>query len=296
VFAGALLGTFVGDALGMPFEGAPPTAIPDLLEMQEARLGRGSYTDDTQMMIALAECLVEHGAVVEEDLASRFLDHCEPARGYGAGTLEVFSLWRRGVPAGEAATRIFGGEGSLGNGAAMRIAPLAVCFASDTERLIEQARRSARLTHAHPLGIDAAVVQAAAVAAAARGDDPHSHAAAVARSTVLVAKLERVSTLLHEDPAPARVAAEVGSSSAGHESVPAAIYACCAHDDFEPAVRFAVRCGGDTDTIGAMAGAIAGARDGASSIPSRWIEALEDGRRGRSYVLQVAGALVAAAA
>jgi poly(ADP-ribose) glycohydrolase ARH3 len=51
--AGAVLGTFVGDALGMPFEGQPAAAIPARLEMEEARLGRGTYTDDTQMMIAL---------------------------------------------------------------------------------------------------------------------------------------------------------------------------------------------------------------------------------------------------
>ena len=55
---GALLGTFVGDALGMPFEGSPAELIPEHLEMVEARLGRGTYTDDTEMMIALAESLL----------------------------------------------------------------------------------------------------------------------------------------------------------------------------------------------------------------------------------------------
>src|SRR5215471_981506 len=60
---GALLGTFVGDALGMPFEGLPPASIPRHVEMTEARLGRGTYTDDTQMMIALAESLIARGRV-----------------------------------------------------------------------------------------------------------------------------------------------------------------------------------------------------------------------------------------
>jgi ADP-ribosylglycohydrolase len=54
---GALLGTFVGDALGMPFEGAAHHDIPATVEMIAARRGRGTYTDDTQMMIALAESL-----------------------------------------------------------------------------------------------------------------------------------------------------------------------------------------------------------------------------------------------
>jgi phage tail tape-measure protein len=67
-------------------------------------------------------------------------------------------------------------------------------------------------------------------------------------------------------------------------SVPVAIAAAAHARDFEEAVSVAVRCGGDTDTVGAMAGAIAGARFGASAIPSRWVAALEDGERGRSHV------------
>jgi ADP-ribosylglycohydrolase len=67
--AGALLGTFVGDALGMRFEGQPAAAIPTQLEMEEARLGRGTYTDDTQMMIALGESLLELDRIDEEHLA-----------------------------------------------------------------------------------------------------------------------------------------------------------------------------------------------------------------------------------
>jgi ADP-ribosylglycohydrolase len=84
------------------------------------------------------------------------------------------------------------------------------------------------------------------------------------------------------------LAEQLGNSSAGHESVPTAIFAACAHESFEDAVRFAIRCGGDTDTIGAMAGAIVGAREGASSIPARWLDALEDGARGRRHVVELA--------
>ena len=86
---GALLGTFVGDALGMPFEGQPPAAIPRRLEMLDARLGRGTYTDDTQMTIALAESLLERGRVDEDHLGGAFLTAYDPRRGYGAGTRQV---------------------------------------------------------------------------------------------------------------------------------------------------------------------------------------------------------------
>jgi poly(ADP-ribose) glycohydrolase ARH3 len=149
---GALLGTFVGDALGMPYEGAGPEAIPEELDMREARLGRGTYTDDTEMMIALAECLVQQGAVNPASLAGHFLAVCDPRRGYGEGTLRVLTYWREGIPVNVAARLVFGGQGSLGNGAAMRIAPIGVRFAADPERLRSEARRSATTTHAHPPG------------------------------------------------------------------------------------------------------------------------------------------------
>jgi ADP-ribosylglycohydrolase len=80
---GALLGTFVGDALAMPFEGRSPTSIPEEVEMVEARRGRGTYTDDTQMMIALAESLIARGRVDAEHLARAFLDAYDADRGYG---------------------------------------------------------------------------------------------------------------------------------------------------------------------------------------------------------------------
>jgi poly(ADP-ribose) glycohydrolase ARH3 len=80
---GALLGTFVGDALGMPFEGAPPASIPERLEMLDARLGRGTYTDDTQLAIALAESLLECDGIDEEHIGRAFLAAFDPQRGYG---------------------------------------------------------------------------------------------------------------------------------------------------------------------------------------------------------------------
>jgi poly(ADP-ribose) glycohydrolase ARH3 len=349
---GALLGTFVGDALGMPFEGQPPEAIPLEVEMTEARLGRGSYTDDTQMMIALAESLLRHGAVVPDELGRAFLRAYDPRRGYGAGTREVLRLVAAGVPATEAATRVFDGHGSLGNGAAMRIAPVAVRFAGDEPRLLREAEASARCTHAHLFGIDAARAQAAAIAAALRGDDPIAAARGSAQTAELRHRIDAAANLLAvaeassppeprelvrgelradapaappsegaeggEPPAdvpsggepppprratspreaarsarpdPARAAELLGNTYAGHESVPTAIFAALVHDEVEQALAFAVRCGGDTDTIAAMTGAIAGARHGASGIPDRWLDALEDGEKGRRHVARLADRL-----
>jgi poly(ADP-ribose) glycohydrolase ARH3 len=288
---GALLGTFAGDALGMPFEGVAHRAIPSTIDMVEARLGRGTYTDDTEMMIALAESLIERGRVEEGQLARAFQTAYHPARGYGRGTRRVLELWRDGVPVAEAAKQIFGGQGSRTNGAAMRIAPVAVRFREDRERLVTEAARSAQVTHTHPVGVDAATVQAAAIAAALRDQDILAVAIGTAVTKELCAALEDVRALLAEPRDPAEVHARLGSSSDARESVCAAIYSALAHPTFEAAVSFAVRLGGDTDTVAAMTGAISGASHGANSIPRRWLDALEDRGRGRSYVEQLADCL-----
>lgn len=284
---GALLGTFVGDALGMPYEGRGPRAIPASLEMVDARLGPGTYTDDTQMMIALAESLLRCDVVDPDDLAGAFRAHYDPSRGYGAGTTRVFELWQQGESVDDAARRVFGGQGSLGNGAAMRVAPVAVRFAGgDNGLLATQASRSARVTHAHPVGIDGAVVQAAAVAAALADEDPLAAAIGAARTREL-----REALLELRDSAPLGGPA----ASSAEASVPLAIAAACGATTFEEAVTQAIRAGGDTDTTGAMAGAIAGARFGAAAIPARWVNVLEDGARGRRHVTSLAEQLHARA-
>lgn len=173
----------------------------------------------------------------------------------------------------------------------MRIAPIAARFADSPKRLRAEAERSARLTHAHPLAIDAACVQAAAIAAALRGEEILRGARAAARTSEMNQQLERAEQLLEDDVDPAQAATELGNSPLGHRSVPTAVFAATSRAGFEQAVVFAVRCGGDTDTIGAMAGAIAEARDGAASIPGRWLDALEDGPRGRRYVEDLASSI-----
>lgn len=290
--AGAMLGTFVGDALGMPWEGLGGEAIPEQVEMREGRLGIGTYTDDTEMMIALAESLERCDVVDERDLARTFLSHHDPRRGYGGGTTRVLELLSREVPVDEAARRIFDGRGSLGNGAAMRIAPVAVRFFEDQVVVETQARRSARVTHAHPLGIDAAAVQAAATAAALDRADIAACARRTAKAKELGQALDKALrvTRLGLDPAAVR-GAEKGIPASGVASVAAAVAVGARAESFEEAVSVAVRAGGDTDTVAAMAGAIAGARFGASAIPQRWLDVLEDGERGRSHVEALARAL-----
>jgi poly(ADP-ribose) glycohydrolase ARH3 len=259
------------------------------------------------MMIALAESLIEHGRVEQDQLARAFRAAYEPERGYGGGTRRVLELWAAGTPVAIAAGRLFGGEGSRGNGAAMRIAPVAVRFRDNPRRLCAEAAASARVTHAHPVGIDGAVVQAAAIGAALRDQDSLQVACAAARTPEVRAALQAVGELLTGPPDPDAVRARLGASSGAllgapsgaglgassdaAESVCAAIYSALAHPTFESAVRFAVRLGGDTDTVAAMTGAISGASHGAGAIPRRWLDALEEGARGRGHVERLAARL-----
>lgn len=281
---GALLGTFVGDALGMAWEGSPPGTIPAVLEMEDERLGAGTYTDDTEMTIALAESLLRCDVVDDEDLARTFLTAHDPRRGYGAGTTQVLDLWRQGVPTRDAAARIFDGQGSLGNGAAMRVAPLAVRFHEDTVLLSIQARRSARLTHAHRVGIDGAAVQAAAIAAALADGDPLAAALADAQTVEVRGALADLRRRTLSSLGPYELGGTYGVLATADRSVAAAVIVAASADSFEAAVTAGIRAGGDTDTVGAMAGAIAGARFGGAAIPARWVERLEDGQRGRHHV------------
>jgi poly(ADP-ribose) glycohydrolase ARH3 len=172
---GALLGAAAGDGLGAPFEGALQIDPHDARAV-EGDTGMLRHTDDTAMLLVLAEQLgwarsprdLDPATLVRAFAAAW---RAEPWRGYGAAPPRIFALVEKGLPWHEAAVRAFDGQGSYGNGGAMRVAPVAL-VAEDLPTVAELARRSAGVTHAHPLGIEGAVAQAVAVALALRSD-PH---------------------------------------------------------------------------------------------------------------------------
>lgn len=303
-FQGALLGTFVGDALGMAVEGWSPEAIAEtygeVRNMLEARLGKGTYTDDTQMMIGIAESLVSCNGFNGEDMAQRFLRNHDPKRGYGGGTVQALRLIQRGTDWQIAGKKVFDG-GSYGNGASMRIAPIGVFYYDDPYLLREKAYQSSQITHAHPLGKECAALQAFAVARAVLANpdelDVRSFVDDLAafiepEAVELLNGLTKIRNYLDRSPGVTELATNLGNDSRAYVSVPAAIYAFLSHPhSFEEAVVYAISIGGDTDTIGAMTGAIAGALHGIEQIPGRWLAELENGAKGRDYVIQLADQL-----
>jgi poly(ADP-ribose) glycohydrolase ARH3 len=283
-FRGAMLGSGLGDALGeLAFYcGDKNRLLASILQRDIL-----TYTDDTAMALALAESLTAVGDVDEERLGRTFHEHFtrEPWRGYGPGPPVIFMrVASKGLSYTEAARALYDGQGSLGNGAAMRIAPLALCF-FDSAELYHKAEQSARVTHAHPVGIDGAAVQARAITLAlarTSGDalQPRlflQDLIAFARTTSIRAKLERVLHFIEVGVTPQEAAPRLGLSVAVHESMPFSLYCFLRYPDrYEDCLLCAILNGGDRDTMGAMAGAISGAYLGAEAIPSAWQGKLEN--------------------
>jgi len=269
--------------------------------MQPARLGAGTYTDDTQMMIGLAESLIACEGYDGADMAERWVDNFEQERGYGRAMIGEILALQAGARWDEVSTVGFP-QGSFGNGSAMRIAPVGCLCFDDLDALRTLAEQTSRLSHSHPYGMEGGTLQAAAVALALRRDPREPFGADEYVGEMidfcdderkrLSGRLAAIQRILARSPTVGEVVAALGNGITTFESVPTAIYSFVTHaDSFRDAVVYAVNLGGDTDTIGAMTGAIAGAYHGVTAIPRDWYEALEVGPKGREYVVGLASSL-----
>jgi len=291
-FIGALVGTGVGDALGAPFEGWRQVRLEEIERVAERR-GILTYTDDTHMMIGVAESLVRTGCFDGGDMAQAFVKNyeLEPFRGYGPGPPRIFRLIKAGGAWDQVAQGLYR-SGSYGNGSAMRIAPIGVFYHDNPGMLREVAYKSSQITHAHSLGKEGAALQAYAVALATslkplgafdRGNFLAKLIGYVS-SGVYQEKLGKIEALLAK-PDKGKAVTQLGNGIEAFSSVPTAIYSFLAQpDSFIQAVLHAVSLGGDTDTIGAMTGAISGAYLSIESIPRSWRDKLEN----RLYIEELA--------
>ena len=287
-FVAALLGHALGDAIGAPFEGLSAEAIARDLGGARNRISLPPretlcYTDDTQMLIGVAECLVVCGRVDAQVLLQRFVANFEVARGYGQGVRQLIEAAAAGADAEGLATLVFPG-GSYGNGAAMRATPVGLLFHKDVDKVVREARRSALPTHGHPLGVEGAVLFAAAVAICLR-DVPFERNAFFSELGSLAVEeeyqwqLRTAARLSPSDRIP------FGSSLPAHRSVVSALCCFANHpDSFLDAVITAVSLGDDTDTLAGMAGALVGARHGTSALPTAHLAQLENKGKGVDYL------------
>lgn len=275
---GTVVGSAVGDALGAPFEFGPEGAFSARFPTTGyggEMCGGGGWdpgeaTDDTQMAVLVGESLVEHSGLQLPDIFGRF------QRWAAAGPkdigLQTEDVLTNGEPWDTAAALHFQvNQRAAGNGALMRAATSAVFFAQyGSEATMDAARRIAALTHGDRAAWEGTAVFHELVRVALDGGDPLA-----ALPDVLYAvhpdHRARYGVVLAPDWHPDQATEFNG---AVWPCLGSAVWALRTTGSYEAAVRAAVDLGGDTDTVAAVTGGLAGAVYGADDIPERWIEPL----------------------
>ena len=261
----ALLGAAVGDALGATTEFMKPAQIRDRFGVHREivgggwlKLSPGQVTDDTAMTLCVARGIAESGGWDLKGIADRF------AHWLSGGPADVGATCRRGILEYVKTRRLAAApnEWDAGNGAAMRVAPVALYALGNEELLSRLAVEQAHITHHHPLSDAACVTVGKMVQRGILGEPlPGLRAAA----EELAARHPEFRFEGYDGEATGyvvntlRTVLDVFFSTQG----------------FEECLVKTVNRGDDADTTGAIAGAIAGARYGFSAIPGRWLRALD---------------------
>ncbi|MFK7822301.1 MAG: ADP-ribosylglycohydrolase family protein [Planctomycetaceae bacterium] len=277
----SLDGLSVGDSFGQRF------FFPWIVEQTVNRTlpeGPWHYTDDTEMAIAVLQVLESEGHIDQDLLAEKFARRyaADPRRGYGAGAQELLRRICDGHDWRTASRELFNGSGSFGNGGAMRVPPLGVWFANDIDKLKEQARLSAEVTHSHAEGQEGAVAVALA-AAWAVNNDPKNAADMLPwiiehldNSTAVCTGI-KTAMEFELDAWAFDVANKVGCGDqvTAQDTVPFCLWMSAATlNDFEDAMWTTARIGGDIDTNCAIVGGIVAAAR-TEPIPEAWLSKRE---------------------
>lgn len=284
---GCLLGGAVGDAIGLPGEGLHPRRLersyPNL-DGHRFLFGRGMVSDDTEHALITAQALLFAG------------DNPET---FARSLVRGLRKWFLGMPAGiglatlKSCLRLLVGFGpdrsgvfSAGNGPCMRASILGVCFADDQSLLPELTRVSTRITHTDPKAEWGAIAVATAAACASlHGPCVHSGQVEMVLATQPGAADELRDLIgsawdsVQRDESTEEFALVhgMGRGVSGYvnQTVPVALHAWMRHpNDLRNGVLAVVRCGGDTDTVAAIAGGIIGAGVGRAGIPQDWLDGL----------------------
>jgi ADP-ribosylglycohydrolase len=283
----SLKGLAIGDALGEMLAYRHAEA-PHIIRTG-LPAGPWFHTDDTEMAISVVDVLKLYGYVHQDALARRFTWHFDrqPDRGYGSMTRIQMREIIAGANWRDTAASAFGGQGSMGNGSAMRVAPLGAYFADELERIVEEARASSLVTHTHPEGVAGAIAVAIAAAMAwqLRNAPENERTRRLFEEVLRFTPQSQVrrGLLLASQTSP-ELPIEVVAKSLGNgslvtapDTVPFAIW-CAAQNlnNFIEAISRAISAGGDCDTNAAIVGGIVAACDaGSESIPEDWRTACE---------------------
>ena len=313
--AGVLLGAACGDALGVPYEFAArlhETAAPEMIGGGLGPYEPGEYSDDTQMQACVAEVAARGRGLRSElaldGVAIRFMRwYREGASDIGAQTRQVFAAVEKtgGTSSAmrKAAAALHARTGrSAGNGSLMRTVPVALAHLDDPDGLVHAARKVSALTHHDPMAGDACAVWCLMLRhTILEGDWPESSDGAERRWR---SRGTRTQSFAERSPVPADdlpssvdwrqilTEAEQRDASAFTENAwvvgaMQAAWSAITHTDvpdddpqrhLQLALATAIGIGHDTDTVGAIAGGMLGARWGASAVPRAWVERLHGWR------------------
>lgn len=237
------------------------------------------FTDDTLMALSITENLRLYNEINQDVLAQSFANRRDGDRGYGSGVTRLLKRIQHGIDWREASRTMFAREGSYGNGAAMRVAPIGAYFADDLKKVSEQAQLSATVTHMHPEGVAGAIGVAIATAIAFRYKDvdPPDWSTWLAEVMSHIPESEirdkvKMSLDLDVSTDEAGKILGIGRPSIAQMTVPFALW-CASRflNDYEKAIRQTASVQGDVDTNCAIVGGIVIMSVGLNKIPERWL-------------------------
>jgi len=280
---GVLTGLACGDALGRPVEFSSPSTIKTEHSRLSEMVGHGTWnqpagttTDDTAQALCIARSLVDQQRFDPADVAERFVEWYDSGPfDIGMMTTKALSELKHGAAWDKAGREVWerSPEGqNAGNGSVMRCAPLAIPYDNDWEQLVTVSRQSSQITHADPRCEYGSAILNLTIAGLLTGAE-----------TPLQDALDYVDENSPDELTAALAPIAQGESPENLETSGYVVHSLqtALHDGLnatnaEEAIVMAVNRGGDTDTIGAIAGTVAGARFGASALPDRWIAAISE--------------------
>lgn len=291
----ALDGTALGDCFGQTFFVPDETALQRIKD-REILPGTWRFTDDTVMAIGIYRILEKYGRIDQDELARVFAENyaLDWHRGYGGTAHSILRGIGEGKDWREAASEVFDGMGSMGNGGAMRAAPIGAYFADDLDKVLYHARASAEVTHAHMEGI-AGAMAAAAGAALLLNKRLGSY---LGEGEAL---LQDVADMLPECDTKYKILSAVsvkkncsidfavsvlgnGMMLTAQDTVPFCLW-CAAHfyESIEEALWTAVSALGDRDTICAIVGGMVSLYG--EEFPRQWVTHMEHPEDSEFYIL-----------
>lgn len=280
---GVLLGLACGDALGRPVEFDSPEEITSKHGRLTEMVGQGTWgqpagsiTDDTEQALCIARSLVERGGFDPADVAERFVAW------YDSNPFDIGGMTRRSLQklkegvsweeAGQQAWENSPKRRDAGNGSVMRCAPLAIVFATDYDRLERVSRQSSKITHADPRCTGGCALLNLTIAGFLTNQStPLYDALDRIEGDVPPELLGAIRPLREKDPS-----VTIEPSGYVINTLQTSLYDALRADSTEDAIVTSVNRGEDADTIGAVTGAVAGARFGASELPDRWLNQIDD--------------------